>query len=153
MVTTALLSGTMGAAFVILPILMLIASAAFVFLRLRRARAESIDPKKEWEVSKPAIRDPVLTSLILLISGFIVVSFITGEFDLSDYAQLVGDAFASYRRALTNWEEPLSSQSISFKGGILIVFMSAGVVVYALVGHFRTRWEMAERAHATERLG
>jgi hypothetical protein len=153
MATTALLSATMGAAFIILPVLMLFASAAFVVLRLRRARAESIDLGKEWAVIKPALRDPVLTGVMLLLSGFIVVSFVTGELDLSDYSGLVADAFRAYGEALTEWEDPLSSRSISFKGGVLIVFMSAAVVTYALIGHFRTRWKMAEKAHATERLG
>jgi hypothetical protein len=152
MTTTALLSATMGAAFIIIPVLMLGASAVFILLRFRRAREQSIDFGKEWTVSKPALRDPVLTGAMLLLSGFIVVSFLTGELDASDYSGLLGDAFAAYGDALTDWEDPMSSRSISFKGGVLVVFLSAAVVAYALFGHFRTRWRMAEKAHATEGL-
>jgi hypothetical protein len=153
MVTTALLSATMGAAFIILPAFMLLTSAVYIVLRFRRAGAESIGLAKEWAVTKEALRDPVLTGTMLLLSGFIVVSFVTGDLDLSDYSGLVGDAFTAYGEALTDWDDPLSSTSISFKGGVLVVFMSAAVVAYALVGHFKTRWKMAEKAHATERLG
>jgi hypothetical protein len=153
MALSALLSATMGAAFIILPSMMLIASAVFVALRFRRARAASMDMKREWALVKPALRDPVSVGVMLLLSGVIVVSFVTGELDVSDYGRLVTDAFDAYRDALTEWDDPLSSRSISFKGGILVVFLSAAIVVYALVGHFRTRWEQVERGHLNERLG
>lgn len=149
---SALLSATMGAAFIILPLFMLAASATFVVLRFRRARAESMDMKREWALSKPALRDPVSVGLMLLLSGFIVVSFVTGELDVSDYARLASDAFAAYLAALTDWNDPFTSRSISFKGGVLVVFMSAAIVAYALVGHFRTRWKLVERGHLNERL-
>lgn len=150
---SALLSATMGAAFFILPLVMLVASAIFVSMRFRKAKREGFDKKKEWIAIKPALRDPVSVGTMLLLSGFIVVSFITGRLVLSDYSQLISDAFVAYWDAVTDWEDPLSSSSISFKGGVLVVFMSAAVVAHALNGHFRTRWEMADRTHQKERLG
>lgn len=153
MALSALMSATMGAAFIILPALMLVASAAFMFLRIRKARAESIGMKDEWAASKQALRDPVTVSLLLLLSGFVVVSFVTGDLDISDYGGLVRDAFRAYWVALTEWDDPLSSSSISFKGGVLVVFMSAAVVAYALIGHFKSRWELIEKAHVSQRLG
>jgi hypothetical protein len=152
MALTALLSATMGAAFIILPLFMLLGSAVFLLLRFRRARAESIALGKEWAVSRRALRDPATVSLMLLLSGFIVVSFVTGELDVTDYGGLLSDAVTAYWDAISEWEDPLSSESISFKGGILICFMSGAVVAYALFGHFRTQWKIVERAHLNERL-
>jgi hypothetical protein len=149
---SALLSATMGAAFIILPVLMLVASATFMVLRVRRARTESIEMKDEWAASKVALRDPVTVGVLLLLSGIIVVSFVTGELDLSDYRDLVQDAGRAYWTALTEWDDPLSSRSISFKGGVLVVFMSAAVVLYALIGHFRSRWKLIEKTHLNQRL-
>jgi hypothetical protein len=152
MAVTALLSATMGAAFIILPLFMLLGSAVFLLLRFRKARAESTALGREWAVSRHALRDPATVSLMLLLSGFIVVSFVTGELDVTDYGGLVSDALAAYWDGISEWEDPLSSESISFKGGILIVFISGAVVAYALVGHFKTQWKIAERTHLNERL-
>ena len=143
----------MAAAFIFFPLGMLLGAAVFVTARLRRASREHSDFKKEWALSRAAVRDPVTGGVLLILSGVIGVSFISGRVRLDDYSDLISDAVDAYRRAVTEWTDPLSSESISFKGGILIVFVSAVIVAYSLVGHFRSRWKAADKIMAAERLG
>ena len=132
MVTGSLLELTLGIAFYLLPAASLAVTAVFLVLHNRlQSRAASLPPARK------VVRDPLLVTALLAMSGPVMVSGLTGRWSWIDYARV---PLASARVAwlgLTDWNDPLSSEAISLRGGVVIGAASAAVFLVSLVGYYR----------------
>ena len=133
MITNDLMIVTMGISFYLIPLLLLTATIVFM-LRARRSPA-----LQEDAAIKNIVRDPIIVTVVLIVGGFMMVSFLTGRLSLADYLSVPTEAFDVFWRSITQWEEPLSSSSIALRGGVLIAVVSVVVIAVTITSYFRTR--------------
>ena len=127
---------TMGIAFYLIPLLILIATAVFSW-RWRVTRLSAAHTKSP--VPKAAIKDPLIVSIVLLVSGGVMVAFLTGTFNFADYFSVPADAVDVLTEAITDWDDPLSADSIALRGGVLVALASTVIVGVTLVSYYRGR--------------
>ncbi|MDQ4144304.1 MAG: hypothetical protein M3198_11280 [Actinomycetota bacterium] len=144
-ITNDLLVITMGIAFYLIPLILVLGISLFLW----RWRGVS-DPGSRGTgglALRPILKDPIAVTLVLGIGGFVMVAFLTGRFSFADYLSVPADALDVLWQSLTDWRDPLSSESIALRGGVLIAIASAAVVSAALLSYFRGRL----RTHVEER--
>ena len=131
--TNSLLVITMGIAFYLIPLLILGATAVFVW----RWRVTHTSPSDGISpLPKGAIKDPLIVSIVLLVSGVLMVAFLTGRFSFADYLSVPADAMGVLAEALTDWSDPLSADSIALRGGVLVALASTVIVGVTLVSYY-----------------
>ena len=133
MITNALLIVTMGISFYLIPLLLLCATVVFM---LRVGKTIGFGDRDRI---KSIVRDPIIVTIVLIVGGVMMVSFLTGRLSLSDYLSVPGEATGILWRSLTEWEDPLSSSSIALRGGVLIAIVSVTIVAVTITSYFRTR--------------
>lgn len=136
MITNDLMVVTMGIAFYLIPLLLIVATLWFLWRRRSLTQYRDDDDKKRlWTV----IRDPIGVACVLFVGGFVMVSFLTGRLSIDDYVSVPIGAADVMWRSLTEWDEPLSSESIALRGGVLIAIVSVIIVATTLSSYFRSR--------------
>lgn len=132
MITNDLMIVTMGISFYVIPLLLLLATSLFMW-RVRR-----LTPRDD-DAIKSIVRDPIIVTLVLIAAGLVMVSFLTGRLSLSDYVSVPAEAFVILWRAISEWEDPLSSSSIALRGGVLIAVASVVIIAVTITSYFRAR--------------
>lgn len=148
MITNDLLIVTMGISFYLIPAMLLIATVVFLW----RGRHLIQDREGARGFARFVVRDPLLVSLVLFVGGFMMVSFLTGNLSLGEYLSVPRGALDVLGETLLEWEDPLSSESIALRGGVLIGVLCTVVVATTIVSYFRTRMRnLSAREKSTPR--
>lgn len=134
--TNSLMVITMGIAFYLIPLLILVATAVFGW---RWRATPAFSPANDKPVPKDAVRDPLIVSVVLLVSGVLMVAFLTGRFNFADYMSVPVDAFEVLTDAVTDWSNPWSADSIALRGGVLVALASTVIVAVTLVSYYKGR--------------
>ncbi len=133
MITNDLMIVTMGISFYLIPLLLLCATAVFMW---RVAMTVGFGDR---EKIKGIVRDPIIVTVVLVVGGLMMVWFLTGRFSISEYLSVPREAAAVLWRSLTEWEDPLSSSSIALRGGVLIAIASVAIIAVTITSYFRAR--------------
>ena len=148
MITSELLIVTMGIAFYLIPLLLLVATLVWLW----KGRHLIRDREGARGFARFVVRDPLLVSLVLFVGGFMMVSFFTGNLSLAEYLSVPRGALDVFVDSVVTWEDPLSSESIALRGGVLIGVASIVIVATTIVSYFRTRMRnLSAREKATAR--
>ena len=139
MITNSLMVVTMAIAFYVIPLILLVATALFIWRWRTRAKLRPRAGERGTAGVGDVPKDPVIVAAVLAVSGFAMVAFLTGSLGLGHYVRVPADAARVLGRAVTRWEDPLSSDSIALRGGVLIGLASTIVVVVSLRSYFRNR--------------
>ena len=134
--TNSLMVITMGISFYLIPLLLIVATAVFIW-RWRATRS-SAEPRLP-PVPREAIRDPLIVAIVLLVSGVLMVAFLTGRLSLDDYLSVPGDALGVLSETVTDWTDPLSADAIALRGGVLVAVASTVIVAVTLLSYYRER--------------
>ncbi len=141
MITNDLLVITMGIAFYLIPLLLGVSILVFLW-RIRAVSGARGRPRADR--LRAALKDPITVVVVLLVGGFVMVAFLSGRFSLADYFSVPLDSFKVLSRTVTEWDDPLSSESIALRGGVLIGIVSAVVVAVTSRSYFRARLDQLD---------
>ena len=127
---------TMGAVFFAIPAVFLLSSIIFTALWLRTGRRRNDESDAQISDAFVLLKDPLMIAVVLSLAGFAMILLLSGDVSISDYFSVPKRAAEVLGDTLTDWTDPLSSEAIAVRGGVLIVVAATIGAVVALISYF-----------------
>ncbi|MDQ3986307.1 MAG: hypothetical protein M3280_07380 [Actinomycetota bacterium] len=136
MIAEPLLMVTMGAAFFVIPFVVLLCSAIFLAFWLRGSSANA-NTKRHLSDAVPVLKDALTVAVVLSLTGFATVLFLSGDVSLGDYVSVPKRVLEVLEESVTDWTQPFSAEAIAVRGGVFIVVVATTGAAVALISYLR----------------
>ena len=146
-----LAGAAMGAVFLVIPAIILIASVAWIAARVvKGARRAPVGTR--LLVAARGAREPLQVALALIGAGVVLTGFVAGDLGAGSYLRIGASTLGFMLESVTEWSNPRTSESITLRGFGFIVIASCLIVGFSMWRYY-SAWLRAAEAAVTGSVG